>query len=230
MTVLFMLALLLPGGSPPADWRTEAVRTVEDAIRDGMTLSPEDYQIELRGVAVAPAGPCTGSMEIRVPLEPLPVFRGNISLPVELVCSGRTLARGIVSVKVRTFHRVAVCTVSLDRHAVPGPEAVAFRRIETTGMPQDFVTGLPDPGGLWTTRMLAQGTILRSGMLETRPLIQGGTPVMLRVHSGLATVSVQAIAREDGRLNDWIAVQQQQSRRNILARVVGPGAVEITLE
>jgi flagella basal body P-ring formation protein FlgA len=230
MNVLFILALLLPGGSPPADWRDEAVRTVEDAIREGMTMAPEDYQIELRGVAVSPAESCSGAMEIRVPPEPLPVFRGNISVPVELVCSGRTLARGIVSVKVRTFHRVAVCTAPLGRHAVPGPETVAFQRVETTAMPQDFVTGRPDWSGLWTTRMLSGGTVLRSGMLETRPLIQGGTPVMLRVHSGLATVSVQAIAREDGRLNEWIAVQQQQSRRNIQARVVGPGAVEITLE
>jgi flagella basal body P-ring formation protein FlgA len=229
-----MLALLLPvlmasGGSLPVDWTDAALRAVEVTIRSAAGCSPEDLVVEVRGSNLPPAACPDGGM-VRIPGGPLTVVRGNVSVPVELVAGQTVCARGIVSVRVRTFGSVVVALRALGRHAVIGPGDIALRRCETTSMPSGVVSGDSMCIGMRTTRMLNEGTVLRADMLETLPLVEQGTPVVLRVHSGAAVVSVAAVARTDGRLHEWITVERMPGHTATRARVAGPGTVERILE
>ncbi len=230
MPLALMIALLLAGGEPSADWTVAALAAVDRAVRESSRLDSADIRVELRGAALPAAAVRGVSPMVRVAADPLPVLRGNITLPVELLSGDRILARGSVSVTVRTFERVATAAAVLARHSVLGCGAIVSRRVETTGMRGEALSGDSSWTGWRATRMIPEGTVLRRGMLEEIPIVAGGTPVTLRVRAGRAVLSVAAIAREDGRLHDWIQVEQQINRRTVLARVTGPGTVERTLE
>lgn len=230
MILGLVLALTLPAGPELQEWTNDAFRVVVEAVRAEVRLPADDLVIELRGVSSLRMDPCAGPRILRAACDAVPVLRGNISVPVELLCGEKTRACAIVSVKVRTFGRVAVTTRGLGRHAVPAAADVTTRRIETTSLPEDVITGLEETAGLMTNRMIGAGTVLRRSMFRPVPLVRGGQPVTLRVRAGAATVTVGAVAKEDGGLNEWIAVRQQDSRRVVTARVVEAGIVQISLD
>ncbi len=157
-------------------------------------------------------------------------LRGNVSLPVELNCDDDMSRRHIVSTRVRTFDTVYVVAENMFRNEKIQKENLLPQRIETTALNNDVVTTFDTLIGKRLNRMVTEGTILRKSMLEEMPVIERGDAVTLTVTSGSVTVSTQAVARQDGRVGDIIAVQRNGTHTRFRARVIDDNTVELISE
>ena len=75
-----------------------------------------------------------------------------------------------------------------------------------------------------------QVEILTTRDLQELPLVTEKSKVRLILDSGLIHVELMAQAEEDGWLHDQIIVTNLSSNQRLMATVVGPETVEVTLE
>ena len=167
---------------------------------------------------------------IRVGSDHLPVFRGYVSVPVEIDGGGRIQRQMIVSVKVRLFGQVYVAKHQLERHENLTEDDVTRRLVEITFLPDDIVLRQDQLTGRRSSRMIAEGGLLRESSLELIPLVFRDERVTLLVKAGNVLVSSSGIAKEDGVFGSTIEVQKVDSHERIRAVVVDDHTVEVTME
>ncbi len=206
---------------------------VEDAVRDyifgNLRSEAQDIAIEFRHIPeslLMRNNRCSFTIVQDRGLK----LRGNVSIPVELTCDDEMPGRHIVSVRVRTFDTVFVAAENLYRNKEIQQENLNPQRIETTTLHNDVVTTVDSIIGKRVNRVVTEGTILRKSMLEEAPVIERGDAVTLTVTGGSVTVSTQAIARQDGRIGDIIAVQRSGTHDRFRARVINEDTVELVSE
>jgi flagella basal body P-ring formation protein FlgA len=81
--------------------------------------------------------------------------------------------------------------------------------------------------GAVAARPVAAGTVLTADLIKVVPSVRSGQQVRVRAVVGGIEAHGLAIASENGRLGAVIRVVNPDSRRTILSRVVGRGAVEV---
>jgi len=83
-----------------------------------------------------------------------------------------------------------------------------------------------DIEGCSSARILQAGKPLRKADLKKTPVIQAGDLVDLQVVRGRVSVTVRAVARQDGCLDQTIPVRNELTGKLVNALVVGPGLVK----
>lgn len=92
-------------------------------------------------------------------------------------------------------------------------------------------------GGLITDATVAEGKILRTGLVAGSPVLQTlldepmvvrrGERLILTLTDGSMEIRDSVVALEDGRIGDTISMKNQESDKTIRATVTGSGAAEI---
>ncbi len=210
--------------------RSDAIRdAVERYIQDRWAGTGSNVAVEFRSVpdSISVAGmPCT----LRVDDGGAHQLRGKSTVMVEAISAGSVERRIAVSVTVRTFGSVLVASRQLDRHQRLTPGDVRLETLETTTLSNDVLTSPDQMVNMRTKRIIAIGSVLTGSMTEQLPVVGQGEVVKLQVRSRSVLLSMQAVAKEDGRPGNVITVQKMGSHDRIKARVIGPGAVEIVTE
>ncbi|NML42917.1 flagella basal body P-ring formation protein FlgA [Ramlibacter sp. G-1-2-2] len=83
------------------------------------------------------------------------------------------------------------------------------------------------PAGLRVRHALRPGETLNAANTEIRPLVQRGQWAALRSGAGLVTSEARVEVLQDGRLGDSVRVRQPGASGGVIARVTGPGLLEI---
>lgn len=84
--------------------------------------------------------------------------------------------------------------------------------------------------GRASRNLLNSGTPLFGSFLETAPSVQTGDTVELTVQSGPGVlIRSRAVAKQDGRVGDFIRVEQSDTRKPLQALVTGDKSVEVQL-
>ena len=149
---------------------------------------------------------------------------------VDVTTEGKVERRLAVLVTVRTFGSVLVTSKQLERHAIVGIGDARVETLETTTLPKD-VLGAPEQlANMRTKRIIGEGSVLTESLFEQLPVVGQGEIVKLKVRSKSVLLTLQAVAKEDGRQGSLITVQKVGSHDRIRARVIGPGTVEIVVE
>jgi flagella basal body P-ring formation protein FlgA len=78
-------------------------------------------------------------------------------------------------------------------------------------------------------RSLREGSVIYTSMVEARPVIKRGQRVKIVLRHGAMSLSATGIARNNGRQDQMIRVQNTSSNRIIYCRVAAPGLVEVVL-
>ncbi|BCL60586.1 hypothetical protein DGMP_12790 [Desulfomarina profundi] len=78
-------------------------------------------------------------------------------------------------------------------------------------------------------RSLREGSVINTAMIEARPVIKRGQRVKIVLHHGAMFLSAVGIARNDGRQDQMIRVQNISSNKIIYCRVASAGLVEVVL-
>ncbi|MBF0177893.1 MAG: flagellar basal body P-ring formation protein FlgA [Magnetococcales bacterium] len=100
--------------------------------------------------------------------------------------------------------------------------------ILTRSMPGVFgIEQMKEVSGQMARRALQPGVPLQMGWFESPMAVDRGEPVKVRLHRGGLKIETSGVALAKGRVGESIEVQNPDSRRRFLARVVGPGRVEV---
>ena len=207
----------------------EVRQVVAQHIRALGPASPDEMSIEFRKVP-DDIQASSETYELRVIEDGHPALKGNVTLPVELLCHGAVERRFTVSVKIRRFGDALFAVRQLPQHAQLSGEDVLVQRVETTNLPGDIITRESKLQGMRTKRIISRGGVLRENMFETQPLVKPEDNVNFVVTTKTVRISVHAVAREDGREGDVVGVVRQGSRGMLKGKVVDQRTVELKLD
>jgi len=153
---------------------------------------------------------------------------GSNTLLVDYLVKGRLVARVRALGFVEVWVPVVVLKRPLPRGAVLSAADLALERRPLTRLPQDALFDLKEAVGKELRVGLPAGRILRQTQVKVPPLIKRNQIVKIVARSAHLTVVAQGQARQDGCLGEIIRVRNLSSKREIYARVAGPGVVEVT--
>lgn len=144
----------------------------------------------------------------------------------EVACNGTTAWKLYVPVKVRRIAEVVV----MARPVGPGQpldrSMLSLDARDTGSLSGEAIYSLDDALGYNAVRALAAGhTLLRTDLTAPR-VIRRGDQVVIVFRNGHVEVRSQGKALRDGAVGEVINVENQSSRRQVQARVTGPGRVE----
>ena len=92
---------------------------------------------------------------------------------------------------------------------------------------QDYVKGARTVVGKKATRLLPPNKPIQQAFVAEPPVIHKGDRVIIEARHGGLLVQAVGIAKGTGAPGKMIAVQNQQSKREVLGRVLGAGLVEV---
>jgi len=123
---------------------------------------------------------------------------------------------------------IVVTTTRLKKGAVlsSGSMALAIRDLSKINSPGLDINAFL---GKKLKRSLRAGSPILLSMIESRPVIKRGERVKIFINSGAMHLSTFGIARNDGRQDQMIRVQNISSKKIVYCRVAAPGLVEVTL-
>lgn len=104
--------------------------------------------------------------------------------------------------------------------------ALTVREVELTGRAVPVLAAVAEPKQL--RRPVAAGAALTRQDVEPQAAVTRGDWVALRVRSGSIDMESRVEALQSGRVGQTVSVKPSKSTAPILARVVGPGQVEVT--
>jgi flagella basal body P-ring formation protein FlgA len=219
-------------GADSVGVRTAVVTVAGEAVaqRACEALDEAIRQRGLRGDHPAPAAPQdvdvpVGSVELRPrPVSQAAVLSRHPTVWVDLLVGGRFVRTVPVAFDLTVY---GPAFVARDRR-MPGDalgSAVEVREVPWSGL--DVLPVDQDPARLQVRRPVEPGTTLTRDRVEAAPVVRRGSWVTLRLGGGLVSLQGRAEVLEDGRQGQAVHVRPPSSDGPILARVTGPGVVEV---
>jgi flagella basal body P-ring formation protein FlgA len=222
IAVLCHILLLLQPGD---DCGVRVREAVEGFVRE--RLPGVTVLVEFRSMPDLQSGDSTS---VRIPLDMPLGMKGNISIPIELVSRGNVEARGIVSVKVRTFERVLVAARAILKGESPSAAEVIQQTVETTMLTSDLIVHMEELQNMRACRIVGAGNLLHRNAFEAVPIVHANDRLLLRVKAGKILLSTTCTARQDGRKGEQIDVRGAGMSGTVRATVVDAKTVEFTLD
>ncbi len=155
--------------------------------------------------------------------------RGNVLIQIVLTKDGRIARKYPVSVRVTPFAMVPVIKKNLARKAVIENSIVAWERREVTKVRGNWPESENELSEkvYWSKRNITSGNVITWNDLEVRPDVLRGEYVKITAQNGSVIISVDGIAREDGRIGEIIRVENSQYRKVLRARVTDVAKVVV---
>lgn len=129
---------------------------------------------------------------------------------------------------VAWIQEVVVATQSLKRHHIITRDDVGIQKIRIQNREIPYATYPAALVGLRVMRSLRTGLAIRTDRLEEAPVILRGDRIMLTLRTGGLSISTTGKAKEDGLQGDMIKVINLDSRKTVIAKVIGTGHVRVS--
>ncbi|MBD3669478.1 MAG: flagellar basal body P-ring formation protein FlgA [Gammaproteobacteria bacterium] len=200
-------------------------QAVEQAVRDEVQISGPDAKIEV------------GSLDTRLRLQhceqPLDVFfpqgvRGN-KLTVGVRCAEPKRWTIYVSAQIRQLAKVLVAVQHLRRGAVLQQQDFTLKEMDINRLRYGYFTDFNDVSGKRLKRHLNRGAVLTPAAIAVTKLVKRGERVTIVAETDGIAIHAAGEALEDGAMGDIIRVRNLNSKKEIEARVDGPGRVRVGL-
>jgi flagella basal body P-ring formation protein FlgA len=208
----------------PEDLRT----AVRDHIIEHTGLAAEDIVLEFVTVPSAFAVACGEASYSVVPVANKP-YSGYQAFSVCVRVDGVDAETRRVSVKIRLFRTVMVLARRIGRDEVITDEHVTAERREVTNSVGSYYTSSADVVGKRATRSINAGVLLTDVMVGKPLAVRRNDSVTLRARRGAVRVRTKCIALKDACVGESVDVMNNDSKKVIRARVVGPNLVELEL-
>ncbi len=150
---------------------------------------------------------------------------GNVTVGVR--CSAPRPWSLIVQAKVEVMEMVVVSARPLQRGEQLREDDLELAERDLASLSGGYYRELAEVVGMKLRRSLRAGLPLQRSMLSAPLVIKRGDKVSIRAAGGGLDVRMQGEALEAGAHGDTIRVRNLSSRREVEARVAGPGLVEV---
>lgn len=152
---------------------------------------------------------------------------GRVTLRVR--CEGRAPWSIFVPARVNIYRHVVVSTRPLQRHTLLQAADLGLAEQDIGSLTQGYLLDPAEALGTQLVRGLAAGQPILPSQLKRPPTIRRGERVVISAKLGQVMVRMEGEALTDGSLSQQIRVRNTRSQRIVMARVIGPGQVEVDL-
>lgn len=202
----------------------------ESALKDWLLQRSESVQLQVVGVPrdfSIPAGLLTLKTRTFADMEP----RKRMSVWVDVYVAETFIRAVPVSFEVSAWVQAAVVRQAAPVGAPVAAGDIALHAVDIAALPasakyagvQDTLMGQP----FRLRRAVMLGDVLTYAHIEPAPTIVRGELVKIQAISGAVALESQGEAVQDGRTGQLIRVKPNKTGGTILARVKGPGLLEI---
>lgn len=179
--------------------------------------------VKIRGNRILPFGQKTLTVDDRQNLK----YKGRVAVTVRPEVEHEKTSPIYISGWVDLFDEVVCAERDIPRGEKIKREDLRLSRQNLSKSPPGLMTRPEKVEGTVAKSRIEKGSYIRDAMIAQAPVVRKGDVVKITANSGGLTVVAQGVAREDGRMGEKVMVENIRSNKNIPARVVGPGAVEV---
>ncbi len=229
--LLALLACLL--FAPPAAGESSVTLGPEEfkAIFNDIVLESSPFprkDIEIANFSSRPLSLAlpAGGLDYRVTQRPADGSPGRKSVTVTFLTAGREAGQVRMSGDLRLFSEVVCTTRRLARNELIGQDDIAVLRQDISMLDNGLIRDPAQALGQKLKTSLPAGALLSAQHLDAPPLVRRGELVTITASSANVRITAPGEARNTGALGEVIKVKNLMSRREIHARIAGPGAVE----
>jgi flagella basal body P-ring formation protein FlgA len=202
----------------------------EAALKDWLMQRSENVRLQVVGVPrdfSLPVGPLKLQTRTFADMEP----RKRMSVWVDVYVADIFIRTVSISFEVNAWVQAAVVRQAAPAGAPVAVSDIALHSVEIAALPssakfagiQDTLMGQP----FRLRRAVMLGEVLTYAHIEPAPTVARGEWVKIHAVSGAVAVESQGEAVQDGRTGQFIRVKPSKAGGTILARVKGPGLLEI---
>lgn len=220
--ILALLAPAHPALAADANGTAMVERAIVDAVRERMGAAAVVRVSGLTVTFIADA------QMLRAVPDPNARLGGPMAFKlVGQAGDGRAAVAGRATavVDASVEHVRARAVIERGREVEEGDVAVSTEPLRE--LPLRRLPGLREVTGARALVNLAPGTVVTAPSVAARPAVRTGQPVEARARMGSLVAIATLIAGQDGVEGDVIRVVNKESRRELRARVVEPGVVEV---
>lgn len=157
-------------------------------------------------------------------------LRGPSTLMVEVREAGGGSRVVPVSMTIRTFGTVLLAGQKFERYSPFEEGTVTSGIMETTRLPDGYLTDPSAVRGRRTTRIISSGTVLYPSLCEKIPEIRQGDEVLLVSRQNGVVLKTPAVAKQDGVAGSVIVVQPSGTHQRLRSVVVDARTVELRVQ
>lgn len=254
--VMFVLSEMLRIVTPAEAARSEAMsgspaapghRSHEDRVSRPAEreISVELLTKTIRGYLETEWGRRVKDVQVTVldPAEPIKVPSGDMELHVVPVSNDERLGRRTfqmaVNVNGKSWNTVEVLADvaamidalapnrSLKSDEIIDGQDLKTVRMRTHQLSHPFITDREEVIGKSAARPLPADVPFRAGFLKAPVLIKKGDRVMIEAKRGGLSIQAYGVTKSSGRMGQTVMVSNLDSGRELQAKIVGPGLVQV---
>ncbi|MBL7190151.1 flagellar basal body P-ring formation protein FlgA [bacterium] len=171
-----------------------------------------------------------GNLEMKVIDKPNQDFAGIAVINVGIYDDFKLLKKLPVSVRIKTFQRALAAKTRIDRHSQILPANTTLKMVETTRTFGEPLTESAYSANIRTKRIINEGEIITSAMVEIPPLIETGDEVLLTVKAENLRITIPGRARQCGGEGDFIEVINIASKKLVTGQIIDENTVLVDLQ
>lgn len=132
-------------------------------------------------------------------------------IPVKSV-NGKSSSLSFVTVKLKLFDEVFSAKRNINKKMILSEEDIEIKLVDVAKIRGTVLTENDNPNTLRTKSLIKKGDVIISELLEKIPVIQNGDLISAQVQHGNVMVSIDAIARQEGCVNDVIRIASKDKK------------------
>ena len=166
-----------------------------------------------------------GTLQVDV-IPAVKIIVGSRSFTLIYRVDGRTIKNLAVRGRLTANSEVVVVQQPLRRGTIISAADVDLVSLDISKV-HDPLFDLLDVVGKRVARSMRTGQIVERKNIEFPPVIKKGDFVRIIAQRGSMVLTASGVARQDGRMNEVVRVQNSSSQKEVRGRVIGPSQVRV---
>ncbi len=201
------------------------VNVAQSALQDWLAPRSQRAQVQVLSTPADLLLP-TGELSLRVrPLDQTQP-RKHMLVWVDAYVGQRFIRTVAVNFEVSAYAQAAVATRPIQGGTLLDAQTIAWREVDLASQPAPLWVSQAAPEQR-LRRSVQSGEVLTTRHIESIPEVTRGEWANLQMQSGAVILESRVEILQDGRLGQMVRVKQSQAHSSIVARVTGPGRVEV---
>lgn len=227
---IVIVAFALPAHAATNLREQDIVEFVRNEAVVRLQVPKRDVEVEWQDMRLDSLVPTIPAGRVSLQVPQTARLGGRGSVPVLISVNGQKYRTIFPRMDVRVFQTVLVSKTRIARGSFPSEREVGLARQALGPMTQAPLTAIDQVIGSESTREIPPGTVLTAMMFRLPPLVKAGDEVSVVLISGGLTILTKGQARSPGAKGQLVKVVNLETKQEFVARVVGPGRVEIRME